>query len=64
MLDHSIEPTPGPAGAETMKAIVQTEYGSAAERVLRLAGSTGRLSVTTRSWSGCVRRAWTGVHGT
>ena len=37
MLDHSIEPTPGPAGAETMKAIVQTEYGSAAERVLRLA---------------------------
>ena len=37
MLDHSIEPTPGPAGAETMKAIVQTEYGSSPERVLRLA---------------------------
>ena len=37
MLDESIEPTPGPAGAETMKAIVQTEYGSSPERVLRLA---------------------------
>jgi len=37
MLDDSIEPTPGPAGAETMKAIVQTEYGSAPEGVLRLA---------------------------
>lgn len=37
MLDHSIEPTPGPAGAETMKAIVQTEYGSSPDRVLRLA---------------------------
>ncbi len=36
MLDDSIEPTPGPAGAETMKAIVQTAYGSSPERVLRL----------------------------
>jgi NADPH:quinone reductase-like Zn-dependent oxidoreductase len=33
-LDHPIESTPKPAGAETMKAIVQTEYGSTAEEVL------------------------------
>jgi NADPH:quinone reductase-like Zn-dependent oxidoreductase len=31
------EPTPGTAGVETMKAIVQEEYGSAPEDVLRLA---------------------------
>lgn len=37
LLDESIEPAPGPAGAETMKAIVQTEYGSVPEGVLRLA---------------------------
>jgi hypothetical protein len=37
MLDASIEATPGPAGTETMGAIIQTEYGSAPERVLRLA---------------------------
>src|SRR5271165_6949872 len=36
-LDDSIEPTPLSADAETMKAIIQTEYGSAPERVLRLA---------------------------
>jgi NADPH:quinone reductase-like Zn-dependent oxidoreductase len=33
-LDESIEPTPRAASAETMKAIVQTEYGSAPEEVL------------------------------
>ncbi len=37
MLDEPIGPTPGPAGAETMKAIVQTEYGSLPEGVLWLA---------------------------
>jgi NADPH:quinone reductase-like Zn-dependent oxidoreductase len=36
MLDDSREATPGPAGADTVKAIVQTEYGSSPERVLRL----------------------------
>ncbi len=35
-LDHSIEPTPTPAGAEMMKAIVQTEYGSTPEEVMLL----------------------------
>src|ERR1019366_646116 len=37
MLDDSIEPTPRSTDAETMKAIVQDEYGSAPEEVLRLA---------------------------
>jgi NADPH:quinone reductase-like Zn-dependent oxidoreductase len=37
MLGDSIEPTPGPTGAERMKAILQTEYGSSPEGVLRLA---------------------------
>jgi len=32
-----MEPTPTPAGVETMKAIVQDEYGSEPEAVLRLA---------------------------
>jgi len=36
-LDDSIEPTPRSAGAQTMKAIVQDEYGSAPEDILRLA---------------------------
>jgi NADPH:quinone reductase-like Zn-dependent oxidoreductase len=36
-LDDSIEPTARPADAQTMKAIVQDEYGSAPEDVLRLA---------------------------
>jgi NADPH:quinone reductase-like Zn-dependent oxidoreductase len=35
-LDDSIEPTPRPADAQTMKAIVQAEYGSAPEDVLQL----------------------------
>jgi hypothetical protein len=35
--DRSTEPTPAPAGVETMKAIVQDEYGPAPEDVLRLA---------------------------
>jgi len=35
-LDASIEPTPPSADAETMKAIVQDDYGSAPEEVLRL----------------------------
>ena len=35
--DDSIEPTPRSAGAQTMKAIVQDEYGSAPEDILRLA---------------------------
>lgn len=35
-LSDSIEPTPRPVGAETMKAIVQTEYGTAPEDVLRV----------------------------
>ncbi len=35
-LGRSIEPKPRPVGAETMKAIVQTGYGSAPEGVLRL----------------------------
>ena len=37
MLDDSIEPTPRSTDAETMKAIVQDEYGSVPEEVLRLA---------------------------
>jgi len=36
-LDDSIEPRPKPADAQTMKAIVQDEYGSAPEDILRLA---------------------------
>src|ERR1022692_1987807 len=36
-LEDSIKPTPRPADAETMQAIVQDEYGSAPEVVLRLA---------------------------
>jgi NADPH:quinone reductase-like Zn-dependent oxidoreductase len=36
-LDESIESTSGPTDARTMKAIVQYEYGSAPEDVLRLA---------------------------
>jgi NADPH:quinone reductase-like Zn-dependent oxidoreductase len=35
--ERSAEPTPDTAGAETMKAIVQDEYGTAPEEVLRLA---------------------------
>lgn len=35
--DGSAEPMPATAGAETMKAIVQDEYGTAPEEVLRLA---------------------------
>jgi len=35
-LDRSSEPTPATAGAETMLAIVQNEYGTAPEDVLRL----------------------------
>ena len=35
--ERSAEPTPGTVGAETMKAIVQDEYGTAPEEVLRLA---------------------------
>ena len=35
--DRPTEPTPATAGAETMKAIVQDEYGTAPEDVLRLA---------------------------
>ena len=34
--ERSAEPTPATAGAETMKAIVQDEYGTAPEEVLRL----------------------------
>src|SRR5664279_2000386 len=37
-LGDSFEPTPGPVDAQTMKAIVQEEYGSIPEDVLRLAG--------------------------
>ncbi len=36
-LDLSIEPAPSSADAQTMKAIVQDEYGSAPEDVLRVA---------------------------
>jgi NADPH:quinone reductase-like Zn-dependent oxidoreductase len=35
--DRPTDPTPATAGAETMKAIVQDEYGTAPENVLRLA---------------------------
>ena len=35
--ERSAEPTPDTAGVETMKAIVQEEYGTAPEEVLRLA---------------------------
>src|SRR5437899_7385483 len=35
--DRPTEPTPPTAGAETMKAIVQDEYGTAPEDVLRFA---------------------------
>ena len=35
--DRPTDPTPATAGAETMKAIVQDEYGTAPEDVLRLA---------------------------
>jgi NADPH:quinone reductase-like Zn-dependent oxidoreductase len=35
-LDDPIEPIPRPDGAQTMKAIVQDEYGSEPENVLRL----------------------------
>jgi len=35
-LDDSIEPGPSPASAETMQAIVQDQYGTAPEEVLRV----------------------------
>ena len=41
MLDEPTEPTPGPAGAATMKAVVQTEYGASPE----CAGSTRELDL-------------------
>ena len=34
--ERSAEPTPATVGAETMKAIVQDEYGTAPEEALRL----------------------------
>jgi hypothetical protein len=36
-LDDSIEPTPRPNSIETMKAIVQDDYGTEPDDVLRLA---------------------------
>jgi hypothetical protein len=39
-LEDSIEPAPKLTGAQTMKAIVQTGYGTAPEDILRFAGDS------------------------
>ena len=56
--------TPGAVAAGTMTAIVQDEYGTAPEAVLRLAEIAGPRSQPTRSSCGCMRPAWTGAPGT
>ena len=65
--ERSAEPTPdtadADADAETMKAIVQDEYGTAPEEVLRLAEIARPETAPTRSSSGCVPPAWTGARG-
>jgi hypothetical protein len=60
-LDDSIEPTPKPAAAETMKAIVQDQHGTAPEDVLRLAAiarpTVGNDEVLVRVRAASVDRA-------
>jgi hypothetical protein len=61
-LEDSIEPAPWPADAQTMKAIIQDEYGSAPEDVLQLArrltgqGVEGDVTV----WVDCTGRLHAG----